>query len=98
MLPPMRFGNGAAARIVCRELIAVEAQMAEKFTAGPKFDASVNAAGIVSVKATANGSTSSGTVLTLGPGTCLGYALLNFSWNDSKSQIGDPRLDEQGID
>lgn len=88
---------GADARIVCRQLIAVEAKMAEKFTAGPKFNVSVDVAGVVSIKAGGGSSTSDSTVIRLGANTCLGYLLLNFSWNDNKTRIENPRIDEQSI-
>jgi hypothetical protein len=89
------YGNDA--RIAHRELLVMEAEMAKTFTAGPKFDLSVDAAGIVSIKATGGGSTSSGTTIKLAPDTGLGYLLLNFSWNKNKTQIEKPRTDEQSI-
>jgi hypothetical protein len=85
---------GADARIVCRQLIAVEAKMAEKFTAGPSFNVSVDVAGVVSIKTAGGSSTSDSTVIRLGANTCLGYLLLNFSWNDNKTRIQKPRIDE----
>jgi hypothetical protein len=88
---------GADARIVCRQLIAVEAKMAEKFTAGPKFKVSVDVAGVVSITAAGDGSGSDSTEIKLGANTCLGYLLLNFGWNDNKTQINNPRIDEQSI-
>jgi hypothetical protein len=88
---------GAAARIVCRQLIAVEAKMAEKFTAGSSFNVSVDVAGVVSIKTTGGNSTTDSTVIRLGANTCLGYLLLNFSWNSNKTKIQNPRIDEQGI-
>ena len=68
--------------------------MAEKFTAGPKFEVSVDVAGVVSIKTAGNGSTSDSTVIKLGANTCLGYLLLNFSWNNNKTRIQNPRIDE----
>lgn len=88
---------GADARIVCRQLIAVEAKLAEEFTAGPEFDVSVDVAGVVSVKVVGGSSASNSTVIRLGANTCMGYLLLNFSWNDNKTQIRNPRIDEQSI-
>jgi hypothetical protein len=88
---------GADARIVCRQLIAVEAEMAEKFTAGPKFAVSVDVGGVVSIKAAGDGSTSNSTEIKLGANTCLGYLLLNFDWANNKTKITNPRIDEQSI-
>ena len=71
--------------------------MAEKFTAGPSFNVSVDVAGVVSIKTAGGSSTSDSTVIRLGANTCLGYLLLNFSWNDNKTRIQKPRIDEQSI-
>ena len=40
---------------------------------------------------------STSTTIKLAPKTCLGYLLLNFNWNDNKTQITKPRTDEQSI-
>ncbi|MEO8154097.1 MAG: hypothetical protein ABI605_13585 [Rhizobacter sp.] len=88
------YGNDA--RIAHRTLFVMEAEMAQSFTAGGNVEASVDAAGIVSVTASAGASSGKTTIVKLSPGTCLGYMLLNFSWNKGKTQIENPRVDEQG--
>ena len=87
---------GADARIVSASCWPWR-QMAKMFTAGPKFEVSADVAGVVSITAAGDGSVSGSTAIKLGPSTGLGYLLLNFGWNDNKTQIRDPRIDEQGI-
>jgi hypothetical protein len=59
--------------------VAMSATLSETFTRGGNLDVAVNAAGLVTLTAGAQGSTSTSTTVELPRSVMLGYLLLNFS-------------------
>jgi hypothetical protein len=87
---------GADARIVHRELLVLESELAHRVTAGSKVEVSAEAAGI-SLTIGGGSSASSSVELRVAPFNCMAYLLLNFSWNSNKTRIENPRTDAHGL-
>lgn len=89
------YGNDA--RIAHSLLVIVEASFASSFTAGSAYDISADAAGIVSITSKGSEVVKGKDKITLAPGTCMAYLLLNPDWNKGKSQIESTNVDEWSV-
>lgn len=77
---------GGKGRAVHQVLIALEASEATKVDSGTSFDVSVKA-GILNVNVKGGSNSSSGTDISIAPGTCFAYLLANPDWNKGKTKI-----------
>jgi hypothetical protein len=89
------YGNDA--RIAHSLLVVMEASFASSFTAGSSYDVSADAAGIVSITAAGGSVVKGKDKVTIAPGTCLAYLLLNPDWNKGKSKIESTNVDEWSV-
>jgi hypothetical protein len=89
------YGNDA--RIAHSLLVITEAEFASSFTSGTSYDISADAAGVVSITASGGSVVKGKDKITLAPGTCLAYLLLNPDWNKSKSKIESTKVDEWSV-
>jgi hypothetical protein len=88
---------GSDARIVHELFVITEAAFADSFTGGVKFDVSVDALDMLSIKASGGTTVRGKDTIVLAPGTCLAYLLLKPDWNKGKTQIEKFVVDEWSI-
>jgi hypothetical protein len=77
---------GGDGRAVHQVLIAMEAHEATRVASGTNFDVSIKA-GVLSLTVKGGSNSSSGTEVSLKPGTCYGYLLAKPHWNKDKSEV-----------
>lgn len=77
---------GGDARAVSQVFIALEAREATRVASGTNFDLSIKA-GVLSLNVKGGTNSSSGTEVTLKPGTCYAYLLAAPHWTKNKEEI-----------
>ncbi len=77
---------GGDARAVSQVFIALEAKEATRVASGTRFEVSLKA-GILNVNVKGGSNSSSGTDVSLAPGTCYAYLLAKPDWNKGKTEI-----------